>query len=138
MKSEEHIRAMFGRVTRLRRTMIVLAVITLAAAGCYLAFDYYNRQDRLRVVTTAYSEAVRIARTTYVKTNMESPLGFQGRAPETTETWIQLLSTTVGKRSPDGGDLFGVLSDDETGRRRLCRSKQQWRTDCNPHAACIC
>lgn len=62
-----------------------------------------------------YEEAVRLARSTYVKSNTQVALGLTSTAPSDTSGWISIFDRGRNP-APGGGPAYAASSDDRLGR----------------------
>ncbi|MEX2327763.1 MAG: prepilin-type N-terminal cleavage/methylation domain-containing protein, partial [Pseudomonadales bacterium] len=68
--------------------MIVVAIIGILAAVALPAYQDYIKTANMTKVNSHYEEAVRLARTTYVKGNTQNALGLSITTPTTVSGWI--------------------------------------------------
>ena len=72
--------------------MIVVAIIGILAAVALPAYQDYIKTANMTKVNTHYDEAVRLARTTYVKGNTQNALGLTSTVPSDNSGWIALFN----------------------------------------------
>ena len=82
--------------------MIVVAIIGILAAVALPAYQDYIKTANMTKVTSHYEEAVRLARTTYVKSNTQVALGLVNTAPTDVAGWITIFNRG-GNLAPGGG-----------------------------------
>ena len=86
--------------------MIVVAIIGILAAVALPAYQDYIKTANMTKVNTHYDEAVRLARTTYVKGNTQNALGLSSTVPSDTSGWIKLFNP--GNNNAPNTDANGV------------------------------
>ncbi|MFT4713627.1 MAG: type IV pilus assembly protein PilA [Candidatus Azotimanducaceae bacterium] len=82
--------------------MIVVAIIGILAAVALPAYQDYIKTANMTKVTSHYQEAVRLARTTYVKGNTQAALGLDSTVPTEAAGWIAIFNPG-GNLAPGGG-----------------------------------
>ena len=92
--------------------MIVVAIIGILAAVALPAYQDYIKTANMVKVTSHYEEAVRLARTTYVKANTQVALGLTNTSPATAAGWITVFNRG-GNLAPGGGSAY--LAGDTDG-----------------------
>ena len=85
--------------------MIVVAIIGILAAVALPAYQDYISTANMTKVTSHYEEAVRLARTTYVKGNTQAALGLTSTVPSTASGWITIFNRG-GSLAPGGGNAY--------------------------------
>ena len=85
--------------------MIVVAIIGILAAVALPAYQDYISTANMTKVTSHYEEAVRLARTTYVKGNTQAALGLTSTVPATASAWIEIFNRG-GNLAPGGGNAY--------------------------------
>ena len=101
--------------------MIVVAIIGILTAVALPAYQDYIAKANMTKVTAHYEEAVRLARTTYVKGNTQTALGLSSTVPANASAWIAIFNP-AGSNAPsaDGaGNLvnaYGGAADATTGQ----------------------
>ncbi len=94
--------------------MIVVAIIGILAAVALPAYQDYIATANMTKVTSHYEEAVRLARTTYVKANTQNALGLANTVPTDTSAWFALFNPG-GNLAPGGGAAYQSAAVDATG-----------------------
>ncbi len=94
--------------------MIVVAIIGILAAVALPAYQDYIKTANMTKVTSHYEEAVRLARSTYVKGNTQVALGLTSSVPTDASGWISAFNPG-GNLAPGGGAAYGSASNDTTG-----------------------
>jgi type IV pilus assembly protein PilA len=94
--------------------MIVVAIIGILAAVALPAYQDYIKTANMTKVTSHYEEAVRLARSTYVKGNTQVALGLSSTVPTDASGWISAFNP-AGNLAPGGGAAYGAASNDTTG-----------------------
>ncbi|MEM7364793.1 MAG: prepilin-type N-terminal cleavage/methylation domain-containing protein [Pseudomonadota bacterium] len=79
--------------------MIVVAIIGILAAVALPAYQDYIATANMTKVTSHYEEAVRLARTTYVKGNTQTALGLSSTVPANASAWIAIFNP-AGSNAP--------------------------------------
>jgi len=88
--------------------MIVVAVIGILAAVAVPAYRGYIETANMTKVTANFEEAVRLARSTFVKEKSRLAIGLPASAPTDKDGWIALFNTT-GVAAPGGGPAYVTL-----------------------------
>ena len=88
--------------------MIVIAVTGILAAVAVPAYRSYIATANMTKVTANFEEAVRLARSTFVKDKSRLAIGLPASAPSNKEGWIALFNTT-GVAAPGGGPAYVTL-----------------------------
>lgn len=95
--------------------MIVVAIIGILAAVALPAYQDYIKTANMTKVNSHYEEAVRLARTTYVKGNTQAALGLSSTVPTTASAWIALFNPG-NNLAPGGGAAYAGTADNTLGR----------------------
>ena len=85
--------------------MIVVAIIGILAAVALPAYQDYIKTANMTKVTSHYEEAVRLARTTYVKGNTQLALGLASTVPTDVPGWIAIFNRG-NNLAPGGGSAY--------------------------------
>jgi type IV pilus assembly protein PilA len=94
--------------------MIVVAIIGILAAVALPAYQDYIATANMTKVNSHYEEAVRLARSTYVKGNTQTALGLPSTVPTDASGWIAMFNPG-GNLAPGGGAAYGAAVDNTTG-----------------------
>ena len=82
--------------------MIVVAIIGILAAVALPAYQDYIKTANMTKVTAHYEEAIRLARTTYVKGNVQLALNLASTVPTNAADWVSIFNRG-GSVAPGGG-----------------------------------
>ena len=85
--------------------MIVVAIIGILAAVALPAYQDYIKTANMTKVNTQYDDAIRSARSTFVKGNTQIALGLSSSVPTATAGWISLFNPG-GNLAPGGTAAF--------------------------------
>ncbi len=88
--------------------MIVIAVIGILSVVAVPAYRSYIETANMTKVTANFEEAVRLARSTFVKEKSRLAIGLPASAPTDKEGWIALFNKT-GVAAPGGGPAYVTL-----------------------------
>ena len=94
--------------------MIVVAIIGILAAVALPAYQDYIKTANMTKVTSHYEEAVRLARSTYVKGNTQIALGLTATVPSTQSGWVAIFNP-AGVLSPGGTVAYDTAANATTG-----------------------
>ena len=96
--------------------MIVVAIIGILAAVALPAYQDYIKTANMVKVTSHYEEAIRLARSTYVKGNTQVALGLDSTVPTDSSAWIAIFNPG-GNLAPGGQAAYitGTTADDARG-----------------------
>jgi type IV pilus assembly protein PilA len=95
--------------------MIVVAIIGILAAVALPAYQDYIKTANMTKVNSHFEEAVRLARTTYVKGATQSALGLSSTVPTDAPGWISQFNPG-GNFAPAGQvNAYAAASDDTNG-----------------------
>ena len=99
--------------------MIVVAIIGILAAVALPAYQDYIKTANMTKVNSAYDEAVRQARTTYVKGNTQNALGLSSTVPSDISGWVAAFNPGNNNApSPDSSgaqvNAYGSGTGDDT------------------------
>jgi len=94
--------------------MIVVAIIGILAAVALPAYQDYIKTANMTKVTSHYEEAIRLARTTYVKGNVQTALNLTSTVPADVSGWI-LIFNRGSNLAPGGGQAYIGTADDTLG-----------------------
>ncbi len=92
--------------------LVGVAIIGILAAVALPAYQDYIKTANMTRVNSHYEEAVRLARTTYVKGNTQEKLGLANTVPADATSWI-LVFNPGDNLAPGGGNAY--LADDADG-----------------------
>tara|TARA_R110002073_G_scaffold37559_8_gene108196 strand:- start:7724 stop:8155 length:432 start_codon:yes stop_codon:yes gene_type:complete len=93
--------------------MIVVAIIGILAAVALPAYQDYIKTANMTKVTSHYEEAIRLARSTYVKGNTQVALGLDSTVPTDTSAWISAFNPG-GNLAPGGDAAYVPTTADDT------------------------
>ena len=97
--------------------MIVVAIIGILVAVALPAYQDYIKTANMTKVNSHYEQAVRLARSTYVKGNTQLALGLSSTVPVSASAWVDLFNRG-GNLAPGGGNAYLVGTaggDSDTG-----------------------
>ena len=115
--------------------MIVVAIIGILAAVALPAYQDYIKTANMTKVNSHYEEAVRLARSTYVKGNTQNALGLASTVPSDASGWIALFNpgnnnapsavngTSVNAYGAAANDTSGQVGVVATGTTQVVISK---------------
>ena len=99
--------------------MIVVAIIGILAAVALPAYQDYIKTANMTKVNSHYEEAVRLARSTYVKGNTQNALGLTSTVPSDASGWIALFNpgnnNAPGTVSGAQVNAYGAAAVDSAG-----------------------
>lgn len=93
--------------------MIVVAIIGILAAVALPAYQEYIKTANMTKVTSHYEEAVRLARSTYVKGSTQTALGLSSTVPTDVSGWISIFNPG-GNLAPGAGAAYVSGAADAT------------------------
>lgn len=93
--------------------MIVVAIIGILAAVALPAYQDYIKTANMTKVTSHYEEAIRLARTTYVKGNVQIALNLTSTVPAAAAGWIAIFNRG-DSLAPGGGPAYLAAAADDT------------------------
>ena len=94
--------------------MIVVAIIGILAAVALPAYQDYIKTANMTKVTSHYGEAVRLARTTFVKGNTQDALGLTKTTPTDAAGWIKIFNPG-NNLSPGSALAYGTAANIVSG-----------------------
>ncbi len=94
--------------------MMVVAIIAILAAFAIPAYTDYVKTANMAKVSAHYEEAVRLARSTFVKGSSQKALGLAGNLPVDTAGWIAIFNPG-GNLAPGGGNAYQEAADAVNG-----------------------
>ncbi|MFT5098310.1 MAG: prepilin-type N-terminal cleavage/methylation domain-containing protein [Patiriisocius sp.] len=92
--------------------MIVVAIIGILAAVALPAYQDYIKTANMTKVTSHYEEAIRVARSTFVKGNTQLALGLESTVPTDTSAWINVFNPG-SNLAPGGGQAYLTTAADD-------------------------
>ena len=94
--------------------MIVVAIIGILAAVALPAYQDYIKTANMTKVNSHYEEAVRLARSTFVKGNTQAALGLTSTVPTDASGWIDIFNPG-GNLAPGGGAAYQASAEATAG-----------------------
>lgn len=95
--------------------MIVVAIIGILAAVALPAYQDYIKTANMTKVNSHYEEAVRLARSTYVKGNTQAALGLDSSVPTDASAWIAIFNPGNNFAPAGQVNAYGATADDTNG-----------------------
>ena len=89
--------------------MIVVAIIGILAAVALPAYQGYIATANMTKVNSHYEEAVRVAKSTFVKGNTQTALNLTNTVPTDAASWIALFNPG-GNQAPGGTPAYSVTA----------------------------
>ena len=94
--------------------MLAVSLIAILIVVALPAYQDYVKEANMARVNSSYEEALRLARTTFVKGNAQIALGLTSTVPKDSPSWIAALNPDAIE-APGGGPAYQEAEDSDTG-----------------------
>ncbi len=94
--------------------MLAVSLIAIVFVVALPAYQDYVREANMARVNSSYENALRLARTTFVKGDAQIALGLTSTVPKDSSSWIAALNPDFIE-APGGGLAYQEVEDSVTG-----------------------
>ena len=94
--------------------MLAVSLIAILIVVALPAYQDYVKEANMARVNSSYEEALRLARTTFVRGNAQIALGLTSTVPKDSPSWIAALNPDAIE-APGGGPAYQEAEDSDTG-----------------------